>query len=68
MYNRDEEFKKLRKKYENTYTCMAQEAKEPEEITDEDFCTWAGNINGRYVIGLTRQSYERALLQISEES
>jgi hypothetical protein len=68
MYNRDEEFKKLRKRHENNSFGTAQQAEEPKEIKDEYFCPWAGNIDGCYFIGLTRQSYERALLQISEKS
>lgn len=61
MYNRDEEFKKLRKRHENTIVQEANQWAEPEEIKDEDFCNWFGNIDGQYFIGLTRQSYEKAL-------
>ena len=34
------------------------------EIEDEDFCPWAGNIDGHYFIGLTRQTYQKALREM----
>jgi hypothetical protein len=61
MRSREKEFQKLRERYKNSYFFYAIEMKEPEFITEKNFCPWIGRIGTQMVIGLTKQSFEKAV-------
>lgn len=61
MINRDVEFLKLRKKYQHTSVFYAQCVEEQKEILESDFCPWIGHDKSKFIIGLTKTSYERQL-------